>query len=42
VGIELDVCQRHCVDEWFDGLVIVVLEPWFRNEPNIRFQRWEG
>jgi hypothetical protein len=42
VGIELDVCQRHCVDELVNGLVIVMLEPWFRNEANVRFQRWEG
>ncbi|CCQ34973.1 hypothetical protein HTIA_p2871 (plasmid) [Halorhabdus tiamatea SARL4B] len=39
MGIELDVCERHCVDEWFDGLVSVMLEPCFRNEANIRFQR---
>jgi hypothetical protein len=41
VGIELDVCERHCVDEWFDGLVIVMLELGVRNEANVRFQRWE-
>ncbi|SDN45465.1 hypothetical protein SAMN05192554_1419 [Haloarchaeobius iranensis] len=37
VSIELDVCQRHCMDEWIDAIVIVMLKPCFCNEANIQF-----
>jgi hypothetical protein len=36
MGIELNVCERHCVDEWINAIVIVKLEPCFRNETNVR------
>lgn len=35
--IELDVCERQCLDELINAIVIVMLEPYFRNEANIRF-----